>query len=42
MIEPEILRNSIHPAVEPRAFLPLRHPRQGTRTSFLHEIIGLI
>jgi len=31
VIEPGILRNSVHPAGEPCAFLPLRHPRQGTR-----------
>ena len=41
-IKPQILGDTIHPAVEPRAWLPLLDPRQGAHTGFLDEIVGLI
>ena len=41
-VEPEILGDTIHPAVEPRSWLPLVDPRQGTHTSLLDEIVALI
>ena len=41
-VEPEILSDAIHPAVEPCSWLPLLDPRQGTHTGFLDEIVALV
>ena len=41
-VEPQVLGDAVHPAVEPRAWLPLLDPRQGTHTSLLDEIVGLV
>ena len=41
-VEPEILRDAIHPAVQPCSWLPLVDPRQGTHTSLLDEIVALV
>src|SRR5262249_35245838 len=41
-IEPNVLGNAIHPAVQACSRLPLRDPRQRTHARFLNEIIGLV
>jgi len=41
-IEPQVLGDAIHPAVEPRAWLPLLHPRKSAHAGFLDEIVGLV
>jgi hypothetical protein len=41
-VEPIVLGNTIHPAVQACSRLPLRDPRQRTHARFLNEIVGLV
>jgi hypothetical protein len=42
IIQPNILRYSKHPTIQPGSWLPLLHTRQRTRTRVLNQVVSLI